>query len=110
MVNKDNPRVYEFEAETDKDYFFCSCGRSSKLPLCDGSHAKQNTPYKPVGVTVDKNGKLFVNPKKAEIMDKETQAKIDSPLTKDLITQLTVGAVAVTSIYVLSKLIMDSSS
>jgi len=25
--------------EADKDYFFCACGRSSKQPFCDGSHA-----------------------------------------------------------------------
>ena len=26
------------EVEEGKSYFWCSCGKSSKQPLCDGSH------------------------------------------------------------------------
>ena len=26
------------EVEKDKSYYWCACGKSSKQPLCDGSH------------------------------------------------------------------------
>ena len=26
------------EVEKDKSYYWCTCGKSSKQPLCDGSH------------------------------------------------------------------------
>ena len=26
------------EVEKDKSYYWCSCGKSSKQPFCDGSH------------------------------------------------------------------------
>jgi len=33
--------------EAGKDYWWCACGRSSKQPFCDGSHAgSQFTPRK----------------------------------------------------------------
>ena len=33
------------EVEEGKSYFWCSCGKSSKQPLCDGSH--KGTKFKP---------------------------------------------------------------
>ena len=29
------------EVEKGKSYYWCSCGKSVKQPLCDGSHNKQ---------------------------------------------------------------------
>lgn len=29
---------YTVEVEAGRNYFWCACGRSSKQPLCDGSH------------------------------------------------------------------------
>lgn len=29
---------YFLEIEANKPYFWCSCGKSSKQPLCDGAH------------------------------------------------------------------------
>ena len=29
------------EVEKDKSYYWCSCGKSSKQPFCDGSHNKK---------------------------------------------------------------------
>ena len=29
---------YAVEVEEGKNYFWCSCGKSSKQPFCDGSH------------------------------------------------------------------------
>ena len=31
---------YKVKVEKDKTYFWCSCGKSSKQPFCDGSHKK----------------------------------------------------------------------
>ena len=30
---------YAVDVEAGKSYWWCSCGRSAKQPLCDGSHA-----------------------------------------------------------------------
>ena len=34
MIN----RAIAVEVEKDKSYYWCSCGKSSKQPFCDGSH------------------------------------------------------------------------
>ena len=34
------------EVEAGKDYWWCSCGKSSKQPFCDGSH--KGTEFSPV--------------------------------------------------------------
>ena len=34
------------DVEQGKSYFWCSCGKSSKQPLCDGSH--KGTEFNPV--------------------------------------------------------------
>jgi CDGSH-type Zn-finger protein len=36
VIAKTGPYTMEMEAGT---YFWCSCGRSSSQPFCDGSHA-----------------------------------------------------------------------
>ena len=40
-----------------KSYFWCSCGKSSKQPLCDGSH--KGTEFKPIAFKADVTKKLF---------------------------------------------------
>ena len=45
------------EVEKGKDYFWCSCGHSSKQPFCDGSH--KGTDFKPVKYTAAEDGKVF---------------------------------------------------
>lgn len=42
------PAVLELEAG---DYFWCSCGQSSKQPFCDGSH--KGSGFAPQKVTID---------------------------------------------------------
>ena len=32
---------YPVDVEEGKKYFWCSCGKSSKQPFCDGSHEGQ---------------------------------------------------------------------
>ena len=45
------------EVEEGKSYFWCSCGKSSKQPLCDGSH--KGTEFKPIAFKADLTKKLF---------------------------------------------------
>ena len=45
------------EVEEGKDYFWCSCGKSSKQPFCDGSH--KGSEFAPVKYTAEKDGKMF---------------------------------------------------
>ncbi len=37
---------YMIDVEAGKTYYYCSCGLSSKQPLCDGSH--KTTDFTPV--------------------------------------------------------------
>ena len=34
-------RALAIEVEQGKSYYWCSCGKSSKQPFCDGSHNKK---------------------------------------------------------------------
>ena len=45
------------EVEEGKSYFWCSCGKSSKQPLCDGSH--KGTEFKPIAFKADVTKKIF---------------------------------------------------
>ena len=45
------------EVEEGKSYFWCSCGKSLKQPLCDGSH--KETEFKPIAFKADVTKKLF---------------------------------------------------
>ena len=45
------------EVEEGKSYFWCSCGKSLKQPLCDGSH--KGTKFKPIAFNADATKKLF---------------------------------------------------
>jgi len=48
---------FPIEVEEGKSYFWCSCGKSSKQPLCDGSH--KGTDFTPLKYTAAKSGKVF---------------------------------------------------
>ena len=39
-------KPYATDVEEGKTYYWCSCGKSSTQPLCDGSH--QGTEYSPI--------------------------------------------------------------
>ena len=41
-----------------KSYFWCSCGKSSKQPFCDGSH--KGTKFTPLKYTADQSKKVFL--------------------------------------------------
>lgn len=41
-----------------QDYYFCTCGRSSNQPFCDGSHA--GTDFKPKMFTAESSGDAFL--------------------------------------------------
>ena len=45
------------EVEEGKMYWWCTCGRSSKQPFCDGSH--KDTGFIPRGWEAPKTGKVF---------------------------------------------------
>jgi len=45
------------DVEAGKSYFWCSCGRSSKQPFCDGSH--KGSDFAPVKWVAQEDGKKF---------------------------------------------------
>jgi len=59
MSNPESPQnaPYPIEVEEGQNYFWCSCGKSSKQPFCDGSH--KGTEFTPVKYTAEKSGKVF---------------------------------------------------
>ena len=40
-----------------KSYYWCTCGKSSKQPLCDGSH--KGTDFKPLVYKAEQSKKFF---------------------------------------------------
>ena len=48
---------YPVEVEAGKNYFWCSCGLSSKQPFCDGSH--KTTDMTPGKYTATTDGKVY---------------------------------------------------
>jgi len=44
------------DVEAGKKYFWCSCGKSSKQPFCDGAHA--GTEFLPVEYTATESTKV----------------------------------------------------
>ncbi len=48
---------YATDVEEGKTYYWCSCGKSSKQPLCDGSH--QGTDFTPIAYEADASKKVF---------------------------------------------------
>lgn len=57
-------RPYHANLEAGKQYYWCSCGLSSKQPFCDGAHKKfnekHNTDMQPVAFTVEKSKKALL--------------------------------------------------
>ena len=45
------------EVEQGKSYYWCSCGKSSKQPFCDGSH--KGTEFKPLACKAELTKKVF---------------------------------------------------
>jgi CDGSH-type Zn-finger protein len=45
------------DVEAGKNYFWCTCGLSSRQPFCDGSH--KDTEFKPMKWTAQEDGKKF---------------------------------------------------
>ena len=45
------------DVEEGKAYFWCTCGKSSKQPFCDGSH--KETEFAPLRWEAEKDGKKF---------------------------------------------------
>lgn len=56
VVAQNSP--YAVELEEGKTYYWCSCGRSSKQPFCDGTH--KGTDFNPVVHTAEKTGKAYL--------------------------------------------------
>ncbi|HEY8364736.1 MAG TPA: CDGSH iron-sulfur domain-containing protein [Haloplasmataceae bacterium] len=46
------------EVKKGKTYYWCSCGRSSKQPFCDGSH--KGTNFKPLAFTPDEDKSVYL--------------------------------------------------
>jgi CDGSH iron-sulfur domain-containing protein 3 len=47
----------KIDLEEGKNYFWCTCGKSSKQPLCDGSH--KGSEFMPMKYTADKTRTAF---------------------------------------------------
>jgi CDGSH iron-sulfur domain-containing protein 3 len=47
----------KIDLEEGKNYFWCTCGKSSKQPLCDGSH--KDSEFTPMKYTADKTRTAF---------------------------------------------------
>lgn len=50
-------KPYYFKLVSGKSYFWCSCGRSSSQPFCDGSH--KDTPFEPVRYKAESNDEVL---------------------------------------------------
>ena len=48
---------YAVDVEEGTTYYWCSCGRSSNQPFCDGSH--EGTGFQPVAFTAEKSEKVY---------------------------------------------------
>lgn len=48
---------YPVEVSEGKTYFWCSCGKSSNQPFCDGSH--KDTSLNPIKYTAEKDRTVY---------------------------------------------------
>jgi CDGSH-type Zn-finger protein len=46
------------ELEAGKTYYWCSCGKSTSQPFCDGSH--QGSGFSPKAYTANKTGPVYL--------------------------------------------------
>ena len=44
--------------EKDKRYFFCTCGKSSNQPFCDGAH--KGTDFRPQKFVAEEDGEVYL--------------------------------------------------
>lgn len=56
VISDNKPR--KVSLSKDKRYFFCTCGRSSNQPLCDGSH--KETTLTPMAFSAEKDGEAWL--------------------------------------------------
>ena len=49
---------YSLAVEAGKTYYWCSCGKSAKQPLCDGSH--KDTGFAPLPYTAEKDATAWM--------------------------------------------------
>ena len=45
------------DVEAGKSYFWCTCGKSSKQPFCDGTH--KGSEFSPMKWSAEEDGKKF---------------------------------------------------
>jgi CDGSH-type Zn-finger protein len=56
IVADNKPAVVNLEA--GQDYYFCTCGRSTTQPFCDGAH--QGTEFQPQVFKAEKSGDAYL--------------------------------------------------
>jgi len=57
MYNKQSPHI--LPVKENEEVYICQCGKTSKAPLCDGSH-KQTEGIKPLVHIAKRDGELYV--------------------------------------------------
>jgi len=56
IISDNKPKAVTLEK--GEEYYFCTCGRSSNQPFCDGSHA--GTEFSPKGFTAEESGESYL--------------------------------------------------
>jgi len=51
-------KPFKVDLEADKTVYWCSCGKSSKQPFCDGSH--KDSDFSPVAFTPKESGLVYL--------------------------------------------------
>lgn len=49
-----------FEVKEGETYGICTCGKSKKLPFCDGAHKTEAPEFKSMKVTVTRGGTVRI--------------------------------------------------
>ncbi len=80
-----NNKPATVQLEKDKEYYYCSCGRSANQPFCDGSH--KGTDFTPLAFTAEKTGVAWLcsckQTKKAPYCDGSHNQISDSQVGKE---------------------------
>lgn len=61
-------KITEYDVKSGDDidmiegeiYSLCSCGKSEKLPFCDGAHKEHAPEYKSIKVKIERAGKVRI--------------------------------------------------